>query len=160
MARRAGNPRRVKTHRNYSVEEVARLLGVHKNTVRDWIRLRGLATVKDQQRPQLVLGHELAEFLTKRRQANKRPCAPGQIYCVRCRVPQLPAGAMADYVPITTKSGNLVGICPVCETLMHRRVSLARLGDVRGVLEVSLPVVVEHIDESTKPTVNRDFRQE
>ena len=34
------NPRRVKIHRNYTVEEVARLFGVHKNTVRDWLKVR------------------------------------------------------------------------------------------------------------------------
>lgn len=26
-------------------------------------------------------------------------CAPGEIYCVRCREPKSPAGAMADYEP-------------------------------------------------------------
>ena len=37
------NPRRVKVHRNYTVEEVAKLFQVHKNTVRDWLKV-GLPT--------------------------------------------------------------------------------------------------------------------
>jgi len=36
----------VKIHRNYSVEETAKLLHVHKNTVRDWIAHRGLPVIK------------------------------------------------------------------------------------------------------------------
>ena len=32
------NPRRVKIHRCYTVEEVAKLFGAHKNTVRGWLK--------------------------------------------------------------------------------------------------------------------------
>ena len=35
--KRRFNPRRAKIHRSYTVEEVARLFGVHKQTVRNWI---------------------------------------------------------------------------------------------------------------------------
>jgi len=35
---RVASPRRVKLHRNYSVEEAARYVAVHKNTVRRWIK--------------------------------------------------------------------------------------------------------------------------
>jgi hypothetical protein len=128
------------------VEEVAGLLGVHKNTVREWLR-GGLPALTDQ-RPLLILGHELLAFLTRRRQANKRPCQPGEIYCVRCRVPQKPAGGMAEYRPLTVTGGNLIGICPRCETLIYRRVSLARLEQVKGELDVPLTQAREHINES------------
>jgi hypothetical protein len=44
----------------YTVEEAARTLGVHKNTVRAWLK-RGLPTI-DAERPTLILGRELAHF--------------------------------------------------------------------------------------------------
>lgn len=156
--RRQPNPRRVKIHRNYTVEEVAGVLGVHKNTVREWLR-RGLPALTDQ-RPLLILGPELAAFLIRRRQASKRPCQAGEIYCVRCRAPQRPAGGMAEYRPLTTTGGNLVGICPKCEALIYRRVSLSRLDQVKGELDVSQTQAREHIDESNQPSVNRDLKQE
>lgn len=156
--RRMPNPRRVKIHRSYSVEEAAKLLRVHKNTVREWIR-RGLPTV-DQRRPVLILGWELAAFLDQRRRVNKRPCQPGQIYCVRCRCPQSPAGSMADYLPLTTSGGNLLGLCPVCDALMYRRVSYARLRDVQSNLDVRLPEAMQRLDDSSNPSVNSDFKQE
>jgi transposase len=42
MAKRP-NPNLAKIHRNYTVEEVANLFSVHKNTVRLWVK-DGLAT--------------------------------------------------------------------------------------------------------------------
>lgn len=158
MSRRSCNPRLVKIHRSYSVEEAARLLHIHKNTIRDWIR-RGLPTI-DQRRPVLILGRELAEFLARRRRNSKRPCAAGQIYCVRCRCPQNPAGDMADYRPLTATGGNLVGICPDCNALIYRRVSLAKLDIARGDLEVSRPEAGRRIDEIASPSVIRDLVRE
>lgn len=158
MSRRLPNPKLVKVHRNYSVEEAAQLLHVHKNTVRDWTR-RGLPTI-DQRRPLLILGRELAKYLSQRRDAGKRPCMPGQIYCVRCRVPKEPAGGMADYKPINTTSGNLVGICPTCETMIYRRVSQAKYLAARGNLDVSFPMAQQHIDESPPLSVNCDFKRD
>ncbi|MBS0556999.1 MAG: helix-turn-helix domain-containing protein [Proteobacteria bacterium] len=158
MSRRACNPRRVKIHRNYSVEDAAKLLHLHKNTIREWIR-HGLPVIDDR-RPVLILGSDLSDYLARRRSSKKRPCGPGQIYCVRCRCPQHPAGDMADYEPITTTSGNLVGLCPACNALMYRRVNCVKLDAARGNLEVSLAEAQQHIVESSNPSVNRDFTRE
>ena len=43
MAKRHPNYRLVKIHRSYTVEEAAGSLGVHKNTVREWVKV-GLPT--------------------------------------------------------------------------------------------------------------------
>ena len=72
MPTRLPNPRRAKIHRSYTVEEVARLYSLHRNTVRQWIK-NGLA-VCDEQRPALILGSELRAHLVRKRTANKRPC--------------------------------------------------------------------------------------
>lgn len=156
MARRNPNPRLAKIHRNYTVEEIAVLFGVHRNTVRQWIKI-GLPT-SDHKRPTLVLGRDLAAFLQTKRKANKRPCQPGQIYCVRCRAPRNPAGEMSEYQSLTATQGNLVGICPTCEALIYRRVCLAKLEQVRGNLNVTLPLALEHIDKRGTPSVNSDLR--
>ena len=156
MRKRYPNPRLVKIHRSYTVEEVAMLLGKHKNTVRNWVK-DGLATIDDK-RPMLILGPDLVAFLQERRGKNKQRCNPGQLYCVRCRTPKFPAGDMADYEPVTEKFGNLTAICPDCESYINRRVSLARIWEVCGNLDISFPKELQHIVESAKPTENSDLR--
>lgn len=156
MSKRHPNPRLAKIHRNYAVEEIATLFGVHRNTVRAWVK-RGLPT-SDDRRPMLILGRDLVAFLQAQRAKNKRTCQPGEIYCVRCRAPKAPAGDMADYEALTEAQGNLVAICPDCETVIYRRISLARLGQIRGNLDITFPQALRHIGESAPPSVSSDFR--
>lgn len=157
MGKRLPNPRLAKIHRSYTVDEVAGLYGIHKNTVRDWVK-RGLPT-SDDRRPMLILGKDLATFLQSKRTANKNPCKPGEIYCVRCRAPRAPAGGIAEYQALTPASGNLIGICGTCDSMMYRRVNMAKLTLVSADLEVSLPQALQHIDESPNPSVNCDLKQ-
>ena len=154
MGKRYPNPRLVKIHRSYTVEEVARLLDKHKNTVRNWVK-DGLATIDDKH-PMLILGPDLVAFLQARRVKNKQSCKPGQLYCVRCHAPKFPAGDMADYKPVTEKFGNLIAICPDCDSIINRRVSLARIWEVCGNLDISFPKELQHIVKRTKPSVNSD----
>lgn len=155
MLKRHPNPRLAKIHRNYTVEEVASLFGIHRNTVREWVK-RGLPT-SDGRRPMLILGRDLVAFLSARRAKNKRICQPGELYCVRCRAPRAPAGDMVDYVALTATLGNLAAICSVCETMIYRRVSLAKLAQVCGKLDVTMLQALEHIGERAQPTVNSDL---
>ena len=145
MARKL-NHRLAKIHRTYTVEEVARRWNVHRNTVRQWVK-RGLPTI-DRKRPMLIHGRDLAEFLQARRQRNKRKCRPGEIYCVGCRAPRVPAGNFADYEPETAVLGSLIGMCPRCGCLMYRRVNVTRLEEVSGDLDVSVREAQPGIGES------------
>jgi len=143
MGKRLHNPNLAKIHRSYSVEEVAIRYDVFKGTVRAWIKA-GLPVLNDK-RPMLILGSDLAAFHQARRTKNKQTCKPGEIYCVRCRTPKVPAGDMADYTIITEKIGNLEAICPDCDKIMNRRVSLAKLEQVRGKMDITMPQALQHI---------------
>jgi hypothetical protein len=86
MGKRCPNHRQLKVHRNYMVEEIASLFGVHKNTVRE--RIKAGLPVLDDKRPMLILGQELAASPQARRTKNKQTCQPGQMYCVRLPRPE------------------------------------------------------------------------
>jgi hypothetical protein len=154
MTRRNRRPdrRRVKALRSYTIDEVARTLEVHRNTVRHWVKA-GLPVIDDK-RPILILGANLAEFLLQRRDARRQPCRAGQMFCLKCRKPQEPAGRMADFVASSTTLGALVGICPACNRLMYRRVSVARLSEVAGALDVHLTRAQPRIEDTAIPNVN------
>src|SRR5262245_30520459 len=158
VRKRHPNHRLVKTDQCYTVEGIARLFGKHRNTVFDWIE-HGLRTI-DKKRPILIHGGDLKDFLQRRRQQNKRKCRPDEIYCVRCREPKRPAGDMADYLPNAATMGSICGICPTCNSMIYRRVSLAKLGQLCRILSIKLPQRLEHIVDSSRLIVNCELKQE
>lgn len=135
MTERRPNHRLIKTLRTYTVEEVANLLDTHKNTVRRWIK-DGLP-VLDDRRPVLIHGQVLSNYLRAKRAKYKQTCKPGEIFCVRCKAPKSPD--LAEYKPLTATTGILAALCPGCGSTMNRRVSLAKLDQIRGAIGITFP---------------------
>jgi excisionase family DNA binding protein len=133
--RRKPSGHRAKIHRSYTVDEVARLLGVAKGTVRRWIKA-GLSVLADR-KPALILGEDLVQFLAARK-APRKKCGPAECYCVKCREPRKPAGAIAEFIPLRPRTGNLRAICPVCGCLMHRQIRCDAVDALRALLEVTI----------------------
>jgi len=131
------NWRRVKVNRSYTYEEAAKVLGVHKHTVRNWTE-KGLEILASE-KPHLIRGVALRTFLDNQRKQSKSKCAIGQLFCLKCRKPQYPGGEMLEYHPINLFSGNLMGICPICSIFMFRRCALADVDAVRGQSAVTFP---------------------
>jgi len=127
MHRHLQNPRIAKIHRCYDVVDVQRLYDCHRNTVYNWID-NGLRPIDDRY-PILFHGSSLNEFHSRRHKSGKRPCGPGEVYCVVCRTPQSPAGGAVDYDPLTTKTGTITAICPTCDRLIQQRVGNQRLAE-------------------------------
>ena len=151
------NPNLAKIHRNYTVRELADVYGVGVNTVGQWIK-KGMQ-VCDGSRPILILGLHAGEFHRKNRIANKRPCLPGEIYCMGCQKAKSPAGGMADYQPKTPTGGAIVGICPDCSSMMYRRVSLAKLAVAKGNLDISIPLGESRMGDTSQSLVNHAFKE-
>ena len=154
MGARHPNPRRAKIHRSYSVDELARLFGVHKNTVRRWFK-DGLKAI-DGQRPTVAGGEEVRCFLAERRARGKKPSGPGRIYCLPCRAPKVPALKMAECVASAETTGTLQGICPDCGRMIYRRVNLHKIDAIRGDLDVTFTRAEPRIEDTTKPNVSCD----
>ncbi|MBC2776732.1 helix-turn-helix domain-containing protein [Parasphingopyxis marina] len=152
------NPRLPKVHRAYAVDEAARLLGVHKNTIWTWVK-SGLPTI-DKSRPALMLGSDLREWLSQRRKAAKQPCPPGTIYCMKCRQPRAPALGLAEYTTCNAISGDLSALCEICETVMHRRTCLADLSKVLPGLDVLIREGPSSLREQPNPSPNCDKQKD
>lgn len=149
------NPNRAKIHRSYTVEEVAILFGVHKNTVRNWIK-KGLP-VLDDQKPCLILGCELKAFLKTSRQKNKKKCKPDEMYCMSCKLPRKAAANMVDYDPFSSTTGRLIGLCSVCGNIINKFASFESLPEFSKVFDITFPVAEKHINKSVKPLLNSDL---
>jgi hypothetical protein len=127
--------RGIKRHRNYSIEEVARVLGLSRVTVRR-MRKAGLPAITDR-RPHLIMGADLIDFLAQRKAA-KAICKLSECYCFSCRMPREALGKMADLHIRSALTGNLRALCAVCTKPMHKGVSLARLDELNTLFDLSI----------------------
>jgi predicted transcriptional regulator len=156
MGKHHPNHNLVKIHRSYTVEEIAKMFGIYKGTVRNWIK-DGLEAI-DSKRPMLIHGQNLVTFIKNRKAKNKQPCKIGELYCFRCKVPKFPAGNVADCLPVTKKVGKLKALCPDCESIMNKNISLARIGEFCKKIDITFSKELQHIVDSAKPTENSDLR--
>lgn len=138
MARRWANAQKIRINRSYSVPELALLCGVHKNTIRNWLR-DGLPTI-DRQRPALIQGKAVKDYLNAKRNRRKRTCPPGTIYCFRCKDPRRPADRQATLILDRSGTGNLSACCEDCRTRMFRR---CRLDTLRAVMP-GIDIQIQH----------------
>lgn len=156
MGVRYPSARSLKIHRNYTVEEIARVLAVHKHTVRRWEKA-GLRAI-DTGRPKLFRGPELRRFLNERRKKGRHPCGSGQMFCFGCRAPRKPFGAVVDLLPVSATIANLRGMCE-CGTLIYRRVSHRTFAVATRGLVATIPQAHSRIGETPPSTVNADLQQ-
>ena len=146
MAKHRPKWHRIKAHRNYTVDEAARKLGISKGTVRRWHKNDGLHCVDDQ-KPALFLGTIIKAF-GQRHIKLKIKCKAHELYCFKCRGPRAAAGNMADFVQRSAKSGNLKAICE-CGTIMNKNVSMATLQSLKAVLDIAIHQAPEHLVKKT-----------
>jgi hypothetical protein len=152
------DPRRIKQDRPYAVDEAARALDVHANTVRHWID-QGLPALTSK-RPTLILGRELRAFLVARRKRLKRPCPPGMIYCFKCREPRRPALGMVDFTAHSATGGNLKALCEDCGTVMHQRVARAAIALKMPGIDVQFREAEPRLEGCTPSPLNCDKRKD
>ncbi len=111
MGKRA-NPMAVKAALTYEVGEAAKVLGKSPATIRNWIK-DGLPVMASQ-KPYLISGEALRDFLQAKYRAAKSPLAPDELYCLSCRAGRNPVGSTVEACPNTAKTTRLKGLCSQC----------------------------------------------
>ena len=151
------NPNRVKLNRSYTFEELAVVLGVHKNTVSTWVK-NGLPCLKEK-RPFLVLGAEERAYLQQQRTARKKKCRPNELFCLRCKTPTRPAENFVEYWSLSATKGRLTGFCERCESVVNKFVRCDSLDRYSVLFNVAVPKVLEHINDCNNSLLNSDLRK-
>ena len=155
---RRPDPRRIKIHRIYTPREAADRLGMHTQSVLRWIKAGELEADRSK-RPWLIEGAVLRTFLEARRAQGRCRLRPEQVYCLPCRSPRVPDARMADFRLATPTTGMLVGLCPACGRLMHKRMRREDLEAVRAHLDVTIQKAQPRIVGGFSPSHDVDFRQ-
>lgn len=145
--------RGIKMHQAYTVEEVALVLRVHPQTVRGWGK-NGLPIMRGQ-KPHLIHGDELRTFLSKRAGDRKQQLGPDEVYCLKCKKGVRPDGGLADFSTAEGRgTGRLSGICPHCESMANRFVSIAQIGAIAPNLEIAFGAGEESLIGPINPPSN------
>ena len=148
---------RIRRNCSYTVQDLCQLFGIHKNTVRNWFR-KGLAKT-DSQRPYLIHGNDLREFLGKLQKSRKKKCALDEFYCLRCRLPRRALGNMADLQIRSEKSLMLTAFCKACETTLYKLQSLKKLPKILQTFDIPRQQVT-HLSESLSLSLNCHLTEE
>jgi len=125
----------IKALRCYRIEEAAEVSHVSPRTIRNWIA-DGLP-VLDGERPMLIRGDDLQDYIRGIRASRKIRTAPDEFYCLACREARKAGGGFAD---CTIKDGRamLTALCAVCENVVHKPVSVARIPDLARLLDLTI----------------------
>lgn len=150
--------RRIKSELTYTPSEIERALGVHKNTVLKWLR-DGLKRI-DTERPYLVYGQELVNFLRQKQQNRHQTCLPHEMFCVKCQKPQFVLNNAVDIEIYNQKQLIIRGICVTCQTKVNKLGSVNRLESYKKTFIVQT-LQDRHIGESqnTSTICNKDKEQ-
>ncbi|TAL40179.1 MAG: DNA-binding protein [Alphaproteobacteria bacterium] len=129
--KRTYNTRRIRLGASYSVQEVSKLFGVHKNAVLKWVK-DGLSPI-DKHRPYLLYGRDLAAYLNTKQGNRKHKCKPDEFFCFKCRVPRRPWGNLVDIVIRNEIRLNLSALCGACGTVMNRAGAARKLSEYQKI---------------------------
>jgi excisionase family DNA binding protein len=149
--KRRYNTRRIKATWPYTVQEIAALLGVHKNAALRWLK-EGLRADRSQ-RPFLIRGDELARFLNERQIGKRHTCAPDEFFCFKCRAPRKAALGMADIVIESPTRFRIKALCNVCDTPINKVQGVRDLAQIKTRF-VFLQLTGEHLLECPASSVN------
>ncbi len=128
------DPRRIKIHLSYTVEDLAGLLACHKQTVRNWLK-QGLASLNDGKRPLLIQGGVARAYLETRRRETKRRCKTDELYCLSCREPRAADKGRLRLEKHDRAPAMLSGFCSHCGNRMFKRVSAGAVADLQSQIE-------------------------
>ena len=143
----------IKENCSLSIPEICELLDKHKNTIGNWLK-EGLKTI-DNEKPYLIHGTDLKEFIKNRQSKKKSKCKDNEIYCMKCKKPQIPWEGVVDVFIKNQKGGNLQAICPDCEGVINRIFGLKNISNIKKHFVIQ-QVHNSHLIESFNTSGNCD----
>ena len=112
---------RVRSHRPYTITSLAVLFDINPATVRRWIKRDGLnVAIVDESRPIILQGSKVKVWGKALQQAKKRPCASGEMYCVRCKKPSRVNPDSVQIIQHNQSKLTVKGECKGCGMTLHR----------------------------------------
>lgn len=128
------NAQAIRAARAYTIDEAASALRINEVTIRAWIKC-GLPAMTTN-RPFLILGEDLRNFVQDRRAKAKANLASDELLCMTCKAARKPFGMLVDLHLQNGKTARLVGLCEVCGGTCSRMISQTKLGHFGGIFDL------------------------
>lgn len=128
----------IKSFHCYTIHEAVDVTGVSARTIGTWIK-EGLPVMRDQ-RPFLIRGDDLRNFIRKRREARKTETALHQFYCLGCRDTRDAEDGFAECL-IDGNRVTLRAFCDMCGNVVNKPIAKSRVPDLKDKLDLLETVV-------------------
>ena len=136
------NIRLIKHRESYTLKQISETLHVHPRTVQEW-RGEGLKTISTE-KPFLVMGYDLKEFLNKKLQSRKIKLEANQFYCMKCRNAGTSKNNEVHLASLNKTIGNqgfrgliVNGICQECGTKLNKFSHEGRLEELKNTFKIT-----------------------
>lgn len=155
--RRTYNTRLIKRTYSYRYYEISDLFGVHTNVIARWVK-DGLQRIDDQ-KPYMIYGGDLADYLDTKQKKRKKPCRADEIFCCKCQAPRPVWERAIDIKIRNEKTLYLSGLCAICNSALKQIGSMAKLPAYQknfNVLSIEPPDIIDNLQTSAQ----RELRKE
>ena len=130
------NLRSIKHRESYTFKQIGDLLKIHFRTAQGW-KQEGLKIIS-QEKPYLVMGYDLKEFLSKKLQNRQIKLQPNEFYCMKCKKGVRSAGNKI-WIELSGKTiGNqnfkeltIKGICEFCDSKINKFSHEGKLEEIK-----------------------------
>ena len=82
------NYKLIESNRSYSTEKIKKLIGIHEQTIREWVNQNNLECVS--RKPILIYGAVLKEFIKNRNENHKKTLSFNEFKCLKCKAISIP----------------------------------------------------------------------
>lgn len=135
------NLRLIKNRESYLFRQICEFLNIHPRTVQAW-KQQGLPIINNE-KPYLVMGYDLKEFLSKKQKDRKCKLQANEFYCTKCRE----AVRSTDndvWIEVSEKTIGkqgfkefvIKGICEFCNSKLNRFSHEGKLGQIKDTFNV------------------------
>lgn len=136
------NIRLVKHRESYTLKQISEMLNVHLRTIQEW-RKEGLKTISTE-KPFLVMGYDLKEFLIKKLESRKTKLEANQFYCTKCRNSVTSKNNKVYLASLNKTIGNqgfigliVKGICQEFGTKLNKFSHEGRLEELKSTFSIT-----------------------
>jgi hypothetical protein len=102
----------IESNRSYSTQKIKKLIGIHEQTIREWILINNLECVS--KKPILIYGAVLKEFIKNRNESHKKTLNFNEFKCLKCKVISIPKNNQISLYNNKNGSIRVTGTCQNC----------------------------------------------